>query len=237
VADTAGCSREETKEEGDPALRPSLTIPKKILSLSEASVPAGSSALPMMMPAVLSSSSSSSQQRGTIAGTGHWWLATGSKQSSNPTRAAGRPLRPLSLSLARASAPAREGSARCRVRRGVARPGRVGAPAGRVARAAADTGHRRPDRGQGQDVRARPAGGSGQWRAAVPPSRFALPALVAVLLPASIVAEVTRRPPGQEGEGRFRRRRSDVALFVFGGGRHPRVAGTRRETYWYCTVL
>lgn len=92
---------------GRPCLWPSLTIPKKILSLSGASVPAGSSALPMMMPAVLSSSSSSSQQRGTIAGTGHWWLATGSKQSSNPTRAAGRPLRPLSLSPVRVRRPGR----------------------------------------------------------------------------------------------------------------------------------
>lgn len=155
MADTAGCSREETKEEGDPALRPSLTIPKKILSLSGASVPAGSSALPMMMPAVLSSSSNS-QQRGTIAGTGHWWLATGSKQSSNPTRAAGRPLRPLSLSRpCECAGPGGQRQMPCAPRSGQAGPG--GGP-GRTRRARG-RGHGTPAaRPRARTGRTRPAG-------------------------------------------------------------------------------
>lgn len=235
MADTAGCSREETKEEGDPALRPSLTIPKKILSLSEASVPAGSSALPMMMPAVLAAAAAavSRGERSLVQVTGGW-----QREASNQATRRARPAGRCGLSLSRPCECAGPGGQRqmpCAPRSGQAGPG--GGP-GRTRRARG-RGHGTPAaRPRARTGRTRPAGRRlrpvARRRATV---ALCLPASVAVLLPASIVAEVTRRPPGQEGEGRFRRRRSDVALFVFGGGRHPRVAGTRRETYWYCTVL
>lgn len=106
MADTAGCSREETKEEGDPALRPSLTIPKKILSLSEASVPAGSSALPMMMPAVLAAAAVSRGERSLVQVTGGWQREA-SNQATRRARPAGRCGLSLSLSPVRVRRPGR----------------------------------------------------------------------------------------------------------------------------------
>jgi hypothetical protein len=218
---------------GRPCLWPSLTIPKKILSLSGASVPAGSSALPMMMPAVLAAAAVSRGERSLVQVTGGW-----QREASNQATRRARPAGRCGLSLSRPCECAGPGGQRqmpCAPRSGQAGPG--GGP-GRTRRARG-RGHGTPAaRPRARTGRTRPAGRRlrpvARRRATV---ALCLPASVAVLLPASIVAEVTRRPPGQEGEGRFRRRRSDVALFVFGGGRHPRVAGTRRETYWYCTVL